>query len=114
MYHPAKVIEILSNKDKNIRASDDTTQAVLEMWDENQFTFLVDPIISKKIKKNDIVLVDYRPISEKTPVPNHKVVKIISGKLGQEVWKSYQRYHDKNKQNIQANYPGNMSQNYMG
>ena len=114
MYHPAKIIEILSNKDRNIKSSDETTQAVLEMWDENQFTFLVETSISKKLKKNDIVLVDYRPISEKIPIPNHTVVKILNGKLGQEVWKSYKRYHEKNKQSIQAQMPSNMSQNYMG
>lgn len=115
MYHPGKVIEILSNNDKNVKSCDDSTQAIVEMWDENQFTFLVETALAKKIKKNDIVLIDYRPLSDKLPIPRHTIVKILSGKLGQDVWKTYEKFHDKNKQVASKNMmQQNIAQQYMG
>ncbi|MBI2670803.1 hypothetical protein HYX18_02405 [Candidatus Woesearchaeota archaeon] len=114
MYHPGKVLEILSSNDKDIKSSDETTQAIVEMWDENQFTFLVDSKLSKKIKKNNIVLVDYSPISEKLPLPKHLVVKILNGKLGQEIWNNYKKYNEKNKRALAKSMQSNIAQQYMG
>ena len=61
MYHPGKILNVY--KEKN------NTQATVEMWDENLFTLHVANNIASKVKKNDIVLVDYRPISEKLQIP---------------------------------------------
>lgn len=113
MYHPGKVLEIISTNNKDIKASDETTQAVVEMWDENQLTFLVEQKLSKKVKKGDVVLVDYTPISEKIPLPKHLIVKVINGKTGLSIWNSYKRYHDKNRQAMTKNMQQNMPQ-YMG
>ena len=113
MYHPGKVIEILSNGDKNIKSSDETTQAVVEMQDENQCTFLVEEKLNNKVKKGDIVLIDYRPISDKMLVPRHTVIKILNNKLGLEVWHSYKRYHEKNKA-MSKGMQSNIAQQYMG
>ncbi len=62
MYHPGKVLAVFSTKDKNVRG-ESNVQATLEMWDENVITFLVAPEIAESIKKGDIALVDYRPVS---------------------------------------------------
>ena len=112
MYHPGKVIEVLTSKDKNILASDESTQVVLEMWDENMLTFLVDPKLSSKIDRDDIVLVDYRPIDEKSAIPKHLVIKILKNKAGLNVWKSYKLHFDKQKQRALTNQQ--VQQNYMG
>jgi len=68
MYHPGKVIDVFHPKDKHVKCSEGTTQATLEMWDENMFTFLVAENISSRIKPGDIALVDYRIVSEKIPI----------------------------------------------
>lgn len=112
MFHPGKVIEILSNKDKSVLSSDETTQVVLEMWDENILTFLVDPKLSSKISKNDIVLVDYRPIDDKLNMPRHIVVKILRNKVAQNVWHNYKQHFEKQK--LKALSTQQFQQNYMG
>ena len=49
MYHPGKVLDVFNPKDKNIKCAEGTTQALIEMWDENMFTFLVAENIASKI-----------------------------------------------------------------
>ncbi|MFH1421016.1 MAG: hypothetical protein ABIG30_03600, partial [Candidatus Aenigmatarchaeota archaeon] len=75
MFHPGKVVEVISSKSKSIESADDSVQALLHMWDGNVFTFAVHPKIAGKIKAEDVVLVDYTPLAG-TPVPKHTVVKI--------------------------------------
>ena len=58
MYHPGKVLDVYSSKDKNV-IGDASIQATIMMWDENLFTFLVDPKLANKIKIGDIVRLDY-------------------------------------------------------
>ena len=98
MYHPGKVIAVLSPKEKGIVSSDASVQATLRMWDENVLTMLVEPKIALKIKENDVVLCDYRP--EKgysVPVPRNVVVKILRGKSGDKAWREYKEVHEKRK-----------------
>lgn len=90
------VIEILG-KDKNIKSIDNSIQITLEMWDENVLTFDIDSSLAKEVKEDDIVLVDYRPISEKMPMPKYKIVKILKGKKGMKMWKSYKDFLRKRK-----------------
>ena len=89
MYHPGKVIEVLSKK--NTISADSSVQAVLEMWDENVLTMLVDPKIAAKVKKGNFVLVDYRP-QEKVPAPRHVVVKVLSPAEGRRIWNRYKEF----------------------
>jgi hypothetical protein len=96
MYHPGKVMEIFSSKDKNIKSADATTQALLEMWDENMITVLVESQISKDIKKGDIVLVDYRPM-QTSPTPKLTVTKILRGSSAKETWNIYRDHFRKQK-----------------
>ena len=58
-YHPGKIIEVYCPKEKNVESADESVQATIEMWDENLFTLSVKPILGKKIKINDVVLVDW-------------------------------------------------------
>ena len=97
-YHPAKVIEVYNPKDKEVIGSDETVQATLEMWDENIFTFLVSPKLANRIKKEDVVLVDYkiRP-SSKIPVPPQIIIKILKGQKAKQIWQRYKNYYKKKK-----------------
>ena len=99
MYHPGKVLDVFNNKDKEILSSDDSTQAMVEMWDGNLLTLMVHNNISDKIKVEDVVLVDYRP-KEKLPVPNHVIIKILKGDKAKNVWSAYKKRLEKGKQPI--------------
>ena len=114
MYHPGKVIEILRKSDKEIISADETTQAILEMWDENILTLLVCQKIEPKIKIGQIVLVDYRPDEKHNPpVPKHEIVKIICGKKADATWNTYKEMHEKRKRKANA-APKPPAQSYIG
>jgi len=102
MYHPGKVLAVHGCKDKNI-IGDDSTQATLEMWDDNVITFMVIPEIANKIKKGDVALVDYRPISEKVPFPKHTIIKVLKANKGKEIWNEYTSYLKKKKGSLPEN-----------
>ncbi len=109
MYHPGKVLEVFNPKDKGVKCSEGTTQAIMEMWDENMFTFLVADNIANKIKQGDIALVDYRIVSEKVPVARQVVIKVFDKEKGKRVWGKYKDYHNKKKEQIQpTKMPGYM------
>ncbi|MBI2971650.1 MAG: hypothetical protein HYY37_04510 [Candidatus Aenigmarchaeota archaeon] len=112
MYHPGKVIEIFNSKDKAIEAVDNSTQVMLEMWDDNLITVLVEPHLGDKVKKDDIVLVDYRPMANR-PVPKMTVVKVLKGAVAKNMWGTYKDHHK--KRNVQQSIP-RMRQNqpYVG
>ncbi|MCX8197657.1 MAG: hypothetical protein N3F07_00460 [Candidatus Micrarchaeota archaeon] len=96
MYHPGKVVAVLTPKDSI--SSDKSVQATLRMWDENVLTMAVDAKIASKIREGDIVLCDYRP--EKglsVPVPRNVVVKILRGKQAERMWHEYREMHEKRK-----------------
>jgi len=98
MYHPGKVIAVLSPKDKGVLSSDASVQAVLRMWDENVLTMLVEPKIAARVREGDMVLADYRPEKGMTvPVPRHSVVKILRGKAAERMWKEYREVHEKRR-----------------
>jgi hypothetical protein len=98
MYHPGKVIAVLSSTDKSVLSSDATTQATLQMWDENVLTMIVAQKLASKIREGDIVLADYRPQKGlSVPVPSNIVVKILRGKAGDKVWHEYREVYDKRK-----------------
>ena len=56
MFHPGKVVEVFSPKHKKVQASDSTVQAMLDMWDENTLTVMVDKKLEASVKKDDVVL----------------------------------------------------------
>ncbi|MDD4877918.1 MAG: hypothetical protein PHO02_02685 [Candidatus Nanoarchaeia archaeon] len=98
MFHPGKVTGIFSPKDKEVHSADDSTQALVEMWDENLFTCMVDPKIAAKLKEGDVVLVDYRPVSEKSTVPKQIISKIVYKKKASMLWEQYAEYKRQRKQ----------------
>ncbi len=97
VYHPGKVVAIYSPKSKNVISGDKEVQALVEMWDENLFTCAVDKTIAPKLKENDIVMIDYNPVSSKIPIPKHLIIKIIRGELGKKTWAKYKDRHNKKK-----------------
>ena len=92
MFHVGRVVEIFTGDDRNIVAFDNSTQALLDMWDENMITLAIDPHISKSIKKDDTVLVDYTATQTG---PRMVVVKILRGEIGKRAWKQYREHFDK-------------------
>ncbi len=98
MYHPGKVIAVISPKEKGMKSSDASVQATLRMWDDNVLTMLVAPKIAPQIREGDIALADYRPEGGMSvPVPRHTIIKILSGKSAEKVWREYREVHEKRK-----------------
>ena len=113
MYHPGKVIAVLSPKDKGISSTDSTVQATLKMWDENVLTMLVAPNLALKIREGDIVLVDYRPEKGmQVPVPRNVVVKILKGKSADKMWHEYREVYEKKKR--REGHDKEAQQSYIG
>ena len=90
MYHPGRVVSVLSGKD--VVSSDASVQAVTDMWDRNVLTFDVAEKLKDKIKEGDIVLVDYTPLKD-MPAPKHVIVKILKGSKGKEIAEKYNEYY---------------------
>ena len=115
MYHPGKVIEVFRKSDKDVISSDDTAQAVLEMWDENTLTLLVNPKLVAKVKTGQMVLVDYRPDEKReAPVPKHEIVKIISGKKATRIWNIYRDIYERKKRKERVTVQKTPAQSYIG
>ncbi len=104
LYHPCKIVEVVK-RDKEVAAADDTIQLIVEAWDELQWAVSLDPkLMEEKLLINDIVLVDWS-IDNETKAPKMNAIKILKGKKGENVWKSYKDYLKKQKvkaNNIQA------------
>ncbi|MCX8194677.1 MAG: hypothetical protein N3G22_01035 [Candidatus Micrarchaeota archaeon] len=113
MYHPGKVVAILSPKEKGVISSDSSVQVTMRMWDENVLTMVVSPKIAQRVRIGDIVLADYRPEKGLSmPVPRHVVVKILRAEAAEKVWKIYQdayerrKSHEKREKEAQQSYIG--------
>lgn len=94
VYHPGKILKIVNSHD-NI-SEGKTTEALLEMWDENVFIFKVVDEIADKVKEGDIVLVDYYPIlsgNSQIPVPRHIITKVLK-KDGKYIWERFIEFRD--------------------
>jgi hypothetical protein len=89
MYHPGKVLKVFSPADPDVVSSDRLSQAMVSMWDENLTTVSVHKNLSGQIKVDDIVLIDYRPLSTNLPVPKLVVTKILKGEAASLTWKTY-------------------------
>lgn len=113
MYHPGKIIAVLSGKEKGIVSSDSSVQATLRMWDDNVLTMLVAPKIAGQVKEGDMVLADYRPQKGlSVPVPTNIVVKILRGKSAEKAWQEYRETYDKRKKHEKSEKQA--QQSYIG
>jgi len=88
MHHIGKVLQLFKPNHKNIKSASKSTEAMLEMWDENIITVKVSPSL-KSIKKHDVVLVDY------TKPPKFMVTKILKGSIAKETWETYKQHYEK-------------------
>ncbi len=93
MYHVGRVLEVFTGDDKSVIGFDNTAQALLDMWDENMITVAIDSHLSKLIKKDDIVLVDYTPIQ--SGQPRMAIIKILRGEIAKRTWKNYKDNFEK-------------------
>ncbi|MEM4348497.1 MAG: hypothetical protein QXN37_02915 [Candidatus Anstonellaceae archaeon] len=103
MYHPGKVIAVLSPSEKGVISADSSVQVTMQMWDDNILTMEVAPKISKHIKEGDIVLCDYRPLRGlSVPVPKNLVVKILRCKSAEKMWQEYREAHERKRRREQG------------
>jgi len=97
IYHPGKIIAVYSPTSKDVVGADSSTQALVEMWDENIFTCDVEKAIASKLKEGDVVLIDYNPMSPKLMIPRQSVMKILRGAIGKKTMERYAEIHRKKK-----------------
>jgi hypothetical protein len=115
VYHPGKVIAVLSPKDKNVKSADSSVQATLKMWDENVLTMLVDAKIAPFIHDGDLVLADYRPQKGlSVPVARNIIIKIMKGKAAERMWDEYREVNEKRKRQAEGKEEKHSQQSYIG
>lgn len=118
IFHPAKVLETFSPNETGIVSADAETQVTVEMWDENIFTFPVNPQLATKIKKDDVVLVDYRPTNPKYQTLKTTIIKILPKEKGSNLWSIYKKHIEKRKKEAsqQQQQPPSINQtpSYLG
>ena len=113
LYHPCKIVEVVKS-DKDVAASDDSVQLIVEAWDELQWAVSLDQNLNKqKLGQGDIVLVDWS-IDEATKGPKMNAIKILKGKKGENVWKSYKDYLKKQKVKVNGAQTKQPAASYMG
>ncbi len=110
MYHPGKVVEVYTPKNKNIKSSDTAVQTMLEMWDDNVITVGVERRLISTIQKDDIVLVDYT-------TPKLKVIKVLRDTVGKSTWRKYRDQFEKRKTEavaVQSKVQAAQHESYVG
>ncbi len=111
MYHIGRVVEVFGGDDKSVVAFDNSVQALLDMWDENLITVAIDSHISKLLKKDDTVLVDYTATQTG---PRMVAVKILRGELAKRTWKQYKDHFEKLRAKGQIKAAASNKQSYVG
>lgn len=113
MYHPGKIITVITPTDKGVLSSDESVQACMRMWDDNVLTMEVAPKIASRVKEGDIVLCDYRPRKGLSmPVPSNIIVKIMRGKTAEKMWQEYREVYEKKKK--RESHEKEAQQSYIG
>ncbi|MFH1391597.1 MAG: hypothetical protein ABIH20_04765 [Candidatus Diapherotrites archaeon] len=98
MFHLGKIIEVISDEEQGNKSAETQNHALVETWDENKLIFKVHPKISKELKKNDFVLIDFSPTPvSSAPVPRHEVTAIINPEKGKKLWAEMKSYLEKKK-----------------
>ncbi|MFH1221480.1 MAG: hypothetical protein V1492_00155 [Candidatus Micrarchaeota archaeon] len=72
-------------------------EAVIRMWDENLLILKVDKKLEAVIKKDDFVLADYTPISDKSPYRKLLITKIIPKEKAMPIWNEFKEELEKKK-----------------
>jgi len=111
MYHVGRVLEVFAGDDKGVVAFDNTAQALLDMWDENMITVAIDSHLTKSIKKDDVVLVDYTATQTG---PRMVIVKILRGEVAKRTWKNYKDNFEKLRAKGQIKSAASNKQSYVG
>jgi hypothetical protein len=102
MFHIGKVKKMILPKKKDVISADTSVQAMVRMWDDNLLLLEVDSKIAEKIKDNDHVIADYRPVANDSPHRKMLIIKIIKGELGKKIFKEFREEFEKRKQKAQA------------
>ncbi|MEM3422626.1 MAG: hypothetical protein QXF35_04160 [Candidatus Bilamarchaeaceae archaeon] len=97
IYHIGKVIEVITSKG-GIKSADTSVQAVVRMWDENLLILKVEKKIENYIKKGDIVLADYTPISDRSPYRKTTIIKILPAQQGEAIWNEFRIEYEKRRE----------------
>lgn len=97
MFHPGRVLMVFENDSKQVFGHDKSAQVLVHMWDENLLVVGVETGLNSHVHENDVVLVDYSPVSPNLPMPRQMVVKVIRGEPAKKLWKHFEENQKKRK-----------------
>ncbi|MFH1394418.1 MAG: hypothetical protein ABII71_04830 [Candidatus Micrarchaeota archaeon] len=100
MYHLG-IVQHLIRPNGSVKSSDDSTQAVIRMWDENLLMILVDKKLGPKIKEKDYVIADYTPITADSPNRKMVIVKVLPAEKGKKMWRDFEKELERKKTRLQ-------------
>ncbi len=107
MYHVGKIVKVLKPSSAT-HTADNSIQAHIEMWDENEIIVTVHPALNSEIKEKDIVLVRYTQ-------PEPIVMKIFEPKEGKQMWEKFSELFERKKRSSQqANFRDNPASRMIG
>jgi len=101
MYHIGKVLKLIKASDKSVTSADNSVQAQLEMWDENQVIILVHPSLNDSIAVGNFVLARY---SQPEPI----IMKILNPKQAKDLWDEMKSFLSKKKAAVAEKMPFQM------
>ena len=101
MFHPGRVLMVFENDSKQVFGYDKSAQALVHMWDENLLVVGVETGLNQHIRENDVVLVDYSPVSQNLPMPRQVIVKVLRGDTAKKLWKQFEENHKKRRLDVE-------------
>jgi len=114
-HHPGKVMDIYSASGRNIVSAGTSIQAMVKMWDGHTLVINVDSRLKGKIRKGDIVLVDYYPSEKfKTPVPKMLVSKTLRGDPARKIVEEYKSYFKRTRRMKREGPAEKVHERYIG
>jgi tagatose-1,6-bisphosphate aldolase non-catalytic subunit AgaZ/GatZ len=93
VFHVGIVERVYPTSGDGIISAEQTTEALVWMWDENLIILKVHPGLAAEIREGDYVLADYYPTGGDTPNLRRVITKILRGREGEEAWQKFREYH---------------------
>jgi len=114
-HHPGKVMDIYSAGDRNIVSAGTSIQAMVRMWDGHTLVINVEPRLKGKIRKGDIVLVDYYPAEKfDRPIPKILITKILRGEPARKIVEEYKSYFKRTRRMKREGPAEKVHERYIG
>jgi hypothetical protein len=90
---------LVKGNSKEVVSVDESVQALVEMWDENQAIVGIHPRLEPIIKEGDFVLVRFIQ-------GDAHIMKVFKSKKENLLWKEMREFHERKKKSFSASPEG--------